>query len=202
MYHIVYLTTNIVNHKYYIGIHSTYDLNDGYLGSGLLLLRGIKKYGKDKFERKILHFCLTKEDAAELEKSIVDDNFVNNSKTYNLQNGGSGKTPVNKKYAWSDERKAKHSKLMAERYANGKQPHLKRGGDGAKNNAGKKQSEEHIKKRAEARRGSKHSKETKQLLSQKMSATSTCIHCDVVSSKSKITQYHNDNCKFKDDIHD
>lgn len=33
-YHFLYKTTNLLNSKVYYGMHSTNDLNDGYLGSG------------------------------------------------------------------------------------------------------------------------------------------------------------------------
>ena len=49
----VYVTTNNNNKKQYVGDHSTNNLNDKYLGSGTLLTRAIKKYGKEKFKRKI-----------------------------------------------------------------------------------------------------------------------------------------------------
>ena len=57
MYHTIYVTTNKINGKKYIGKHQTSDLNDNYLGSGILLKQAIKKYGKKKFrERNIICF--------------------------------------------------------------------------------------------------------------------------------------------------
>lgn len=90
MYHLVYLTTNLINNKIYVGVHSTYNLNDGYLGSGKAIKHAIKKYGKHNFKRTILHYCLTKEEIYKWEKHIVDDTFINNKNTYNSCIGGKG----------------------------------------------------------------------------------------------------------------
>ena len=49
-YNYVYITTNLINKNFYIGKHSTDNLNDGYLGSGKCLLAAIKKYGKENFK--------------------------------------------------------------------------------------------------------------------------------------------------------
>lgn len=38
-YHYIYKTTFVVTDKYYIGMHSLAELNDGYLGSGKILKR-------------------------------------------------------------------------------------------------------------------------------------------------------------------
>lgn len=88
MYHIVYLTTNLVNQKIYVGIHSTYNLDDGYLGSGTNILKAIEKYGKENFQRQILYYCLDINHLIEYEKIIVDRWFINRNDTYNLALGG------------------------------------------------------------------------------------------------------------------
>lgn len=54
---IVYKTTNVVNDKIYIGQHCTENIDDNYIGSGLVLLKAIDKYGKNSFKREILEKC-------------------------------------------------------------------------------------------------------------------------------------------------
>ena len=90
MYHIVYKTTHKESGMYYVGVHSTDDLDDGYMGSGRLLKLAIEQHGRDAFERVILHFCESKSDAFQKEREIVNRAFVQNEQTYNLCEGGSG----------------------------------------------------------------------------------------------------------------
>jgi hypothetical protein len=90
MYYIIYETKNLINNKIYRGCHKTEKLNDGYLGSGKLLVKSIKKHGKKNFERTILVFCNSFEDMLETEKLYVDYDFVLREDTYNLRVGGYG----------------------------------------------------------------------------------------------------------------
>ena len=89
-YHYMYETKCLVNNKIYIGVHSTKNLNDGYLGSGKLLNRAIKKYGVENFQKKVIEFFETKEEAYLKEKEIVNKQFVNKNNTYNITEGGKG----------------------------------------------------------------------------------------------------------------
>lgn len=89
-YHIVYKTTNLINGKFYIGIHSTNNLNDKYLGSGWVLKDAIKKYGKENFKREILYIYSTRKEAMTKEAEIVDEEFIKDNNHYNLTKGGNG----------------------------------------------------------------------------------------------------------------
>lgn len=86
--HIVYKTTNLVNNKIYVGIHSTNDLNDGYLGSGRNLRQDIEKYGEENFKREVLYECSSRDVAAAYESFLVDQEFLERDDTYNIKKGG------------------------------------------------------------------------------------------------------------------
>ncbi len=85
---IVYKTTNIITGKYYYGVHNNKKSN--YLGSGLLLRKAIKKYGKINFKRTVVKKFLTAEKAYKFEAELVNQNLVENSQCYNLALGGKG----------------------------------------------------------------------------------------------------------------
>jgi group I intron endonuclease len=55
----IYITTNLINGKQYVGSHNG-NKDDNYLGSGILILKAIKKYGRENFERKIIESCGSK----------------------------------------------------------------------------------------------------------------------------------------------
>ena len=89
-YHFIYKTTNLLSGKYYIGAHSTDDLEDGYLGSGNRLRRSIKKHGKENFVREILEFCKSREALYNREEEIVNLDEIAKKDCMNLAVGGSG----------------------------------------------------------------------------------------------------------------
>jgi len=71
MYFIVYKTTNTINNRYYIGSHKTSKLEDGYLGSGKVLKRALKKYGKSSFKREILFMAFDMESLKWAEEQLI-----------------------------------------------------------------------------------------------------------------------------------
>lgn len=89
-YHFIYKTLNLLNGKYYIGMHSTNNLNDGYIGSGTYLKRSIKKYGKDNFKFEILSFHLNRKELVEAEKKYITEAVMKDWLCMNLRSGGGG----------------------------------------------------------------------------------------------------------------
>lgn len=89
-FHIIYKTTNLLNGKIYVGLHSTNNLNDRYLGSGWVLKSTIKKYGRENFKKEVLLVLSDREEAREVEALLVDKEFIARPDTYNLQEGGMG----------------------------------------------------------------------------------------------------------------
>lgn len=88
--HYIYKTTCNVTGKYYVGMHSTSNLEDGYLGSGLRLRRSIRKYGKENHTKEILEFCETRELLIEAEIKTITPDMVLDKNCMNLKQGGCG----------------------------------------------------------------------------------------------------------------
>jgi hypothetical protein len=89
-YHYIYKTTNLLSGKYYIGMHSTDNLEDGYLGSGTYLRRSINKHGKENHSIEILEFLNSREELAARESEIVTLQEIAKKECMNLKVGGRG----------------------------------------------------------------------------------------------------------------
>lgn len=103
MKYIIYITTNQINGKIYIGLHKT-DTPlkfDGYLGCGIYtnspksymngkttFQRAVKKYGVKAFKRKTLKVFDTLQESAEHEAFLVNYDFIQRVDTYNMIEGG------------------------------------------------------------------------------------------------------------------
>jgi group I intron endonuclease len=88
MINFVYITTNLINNKQYVGEHSTNDLNSkktkNYLGSGILILKAIKKYKNKNFKKEILEYCNSKEDAFILQEKYIKQYNTLEPNGYNI----------------------------------------------------------------------------------------------------------------------
>lgn len=89
-YHYIYKTTNLKNGKYYVGMHSTDNLEDGYMGSGKRLRRSLNKYGKENFKFEILEFLPDRLSLKEREKELVNEELIKDSLSMSLTIGGEG----------------------------------------------------------------------------------------------------------------
>lgn len=89
-YNMVYEIKNLLNGKIYVGVHSTDNLDDCYMGSSVPLRRDINHYGGQNFVKRIIMFCETSQDMYRMEAEIVNQEFINRTDVYNLQLGGNG----------------------------------------------------------------------------------------------------------------
>lgn len=159
---IVYLTTNIINNKKYIGVDT--NNNDKYFGSGTIMKLAIKKYGIEKFKKEILFESVDNDTLFTKEKELIDFfNAVESKNYYNLADGGKGGAGT----LASKESKEKHrigglrvSKINIEKRKGKTYEEIY--GDRAEEEKekrkqaglGKKYSKERIQKSAETRKGS------------------------------------------------
>jgi group I intron endonuclease len=100
-YHYIYKTTNLINDKFYVGMHSTNNLKDGYLGSGKKLRYSIRKYGIEKFKIEYLEFFNNRIDLANREKQLVNEDLLKDPMCMNLKNGGNGGCQGEAAMKWS-----------------------------------------------------------------------------------------------------
>jgi group I intron endonuclease len=204
----VYLTTNLITGKIYIGQHTTYNMNDTYLGSGTDFKKDVKQYGRGNFERVVLECGM--QNQKELDEReifwVAELNARDKTIGYNILPGGSG-IHLEHQSAESNRKRSvkmsgrKHSK---ERCEINRLSHL-----------GKEQTEEHrrnesishqgqkpttkcVERCIEVNTGMKRSEETKRLQREAKARLpiQTCEWCGLQSKNpANMKRYHGDNCK-------
>lgn len=161
--HYLYKTTCLVTGRYYIGIHSTNDLEDGYMGSGRRLRASIRKHGEENHKKEILEFFETRELLIEAEKTAITEDMIGDPMCMNLMGGGTGgfiseehynklkiKSSEYQKEKWKDLKyREKITSLSLERLI---ESH-KKGKIKYDTFTGKKHTEETKKKMSEAKKG-------------------------------------------------
>lgn len=112
-YMYVYKTINLIKGKVYVGQHTTTNLDDGYLGSGVLLKKAFRKYGKANFIKEVLCMCESEEELNEMEiywiKTLKSRSVYGQG--YNMTIGGEGTTGLK----MSEESKKKLSEVASKR---------------------------------------------------------------------------------------
>ena len=109
---IVYITVNLCNGKFYIGVHRTNpEVFDGYIGSSIYrqsnatqdtaFHRAVRKYGYDNFKRTTIQVFPDSEEgkrqAYNLEAQIVNSTLLKSKNCYNTALGGFGSVDLEEK---------------------------------------------------------------------------------------------------------
>lgn len=109
MKYIVYITINLCNGKFYIGVHRTNpEVFDGYIGNGIyranqatrneVLHKAVRKYGYENFKRTTIQIFPDTEEgrkqAFELEAILVNKVLLKSKNVYNIALGGRESTTL------------------------------------------------------------------------------------------------------------
>ena len=93
-YHYIYKRVCVITNNYYVGMHSTSNLEDGYKGSGVRLRRSLKKYGDENHTFEILEFLEDRDSLKKREREIVNEELIQDTLCMNLKTGGEGGWPI------------------------------------------------------------------------------------------------------------
>lgn len=221
LFNFAYVTTNLVNGKQYVGDHSTNNMNDRYLGSGIAIKNAINEYGRCNFSREILANFETHKEAFESQEIYIKEYNTLTPNGYNISPKGG--LCVKECHSLETREKISNSSnswnkgLTKETDERIKQASIK----WHKNNDGMNQipsftnhrhSEESKEQMRSSHLGLTHSEESKNKMrapksnefKQKISKSNslriiksvTCIYCGITCSKMNHTRWHGENCKI------
>ena len=195
---IIYKTTNLINGNFYIGQDSKN--NPLYLGSGLLLNKSIKKYGKENFQKEIIEYCTTKD-----QLNIQEIFWISKlNPIYNIAKGGTGGDTISNHPNYDliiEKLKKRSGRIWTDEQRNNQR------GD---NNQAKRLDVR--KKISDAKLGKSRPDQLGELNSAKRldvrkkiseslagvpKSKIKCPHCTKEGQPSNMYRWHFDNCKFK-----
>jgi predicted XRE-type DNA-binding protein len=114
MFGYIYLLHCVTSGRGYIGMRRSMSICDGYFGSGTILRRAVKKWGRKSFQKMILDVANSKDELATLEQHYIKQfDAVKSKNFYNVSAGGFGGD------CWtglSEERKAFHRQQSRMRF--------------------------------------------------------------------------------------
>lgn len=206
-YGFIYITTNMINGKRYIGQRKFSRKWQSYLGSGSVLRQAFEKYGRDNFIRDIVDIGYSAKELNDLEiEWIKNYNAYENKDFYNIADGGksgnafAGKTEEEMLVIKNKISLSKRGKEMSDKTRLKISETLKGKYIGNLNwNYGKKLSEDvkfKISKAVEGENngfyGKKHSLETKLKIAEKHSIKVICLTTNkIFNSAEEASQYYN-----------
>lgn len=188
-YGFIYITTNLINGKRYLGLKHFNKQWRSYIGSGKAFKKALAKYGKENFRRDVIDIAYSEEELNQKEYDYsIFFNVVTSNDWYNLALGG-GSTSG---YTFTDEQKLKLSQMRKGRVlsesAKKKMSESKIGHPTSEEtkrkignaNRGRILTPEHIEKVRQGNLGKKRSEETKQKIS---NANRGKRHIDHIATK-------------------
>jgi len=176
----IYIITNTLNGKYYIGSHC--GSRGDYMGSGSALKVAQDKYGKHNFKKEVLYYC---EDYLQQEEALlIALDAAANRDMYNLKNAALG---IPKGHRFSEATKER----MSESSKGELNPQY--GQTGSKATCYGRTGARH------PMYGKTHTDEVKQRLSKLSKGvkkpTTRCPHCGRLVPNHVLNRFHMDNCK-------
>jgi len=202
-YQFIYIIENQINNKAYVGFHSTNNLNDGYLGSGIAISKAITKYGEKNFRKTILEHCYNSNwQEREIFWIKEKDTFGKNG--YNLTTGGEGgfnkiiskMGRKNMSIAATGRKLSTETKKKLSIASMGNIP-TNKGIPGLQSKEGRKRiSETHKGKSKSLDHRQKIGESRIGLIYDKIE----CPHCHSMADPGNFKRWHGDNCKYDESI--
>lgn len=114
------LTKGRLTNHYYLGMHKTDNINDGYKGSGKILLNYYQKYPND-YIKEIISYYDDFDSLCEAERILIGDLYNTDPLCINIKPGGNGGSykGINKGIKRSEEQKRNLSDKLKEKYKSG-----------------------------------------------------------------------------------